>query len=71
MSCLIIVTMMDADLDGGNRIWERRRVGAVKGKRLVKMKEKVKAEQCNSIIVDDDGRWTPSFSCSCCGETAC
>ena len=51
---------LDDDLDDmASGVWERRRSGAIKGKRLLKIKEKVKAKQCKFVIVEDEKDFLP------------
>ena len=65
-TCLLLGrSELDDDLDvvdSGNGIWERRRSGVTRGKKLLKSKEKVKAKQCKSIIVEDDKDLPPPAS---------
>ena len=59
----------DLEMNCGDGIWERRRSGVIKNKRLVKNKESAKATPCKTIFLG--GRGTSSTIPSFCGETTC
>ena len=49
----------EREVSRSNGIWERRRSGVIKKGKLVKYKEKAKAKQNKSIIIEEEGEGPP------------